>query len=313
MHRMNKKLSFAAACLMAVTSFSASSFAQTGLNWEGQTGALLTPFAYTANAPEKKLGKPEVAFHYLAGGPVIGNQMTLSVTEGIGKRFEAGFTSTFVAEGSNSINDETKLPGALFDSGYTTIHGKFTVIKENDYKTKWLPAIAVGATGRFNDSRVIGALAPGAELDALGVSRTNADFYVVATKLVPVKKVIILLNAGEKVTDGSLLGLAGNAGSAATLDQRWQGSWFAAAGFAFQGPAKSLIVLGSEALQEPHYLQALGNAATIPTTLSYFARIQPKGKPFNVDLALVQAAGKIAPGSDVEARARFGMGVTYRF
>lgn len=312
---MNKKLSFAAACLMAITAFSASSYAQTGLNWDGQTGALLTPFAYTAPSPEKKLGKPEVAFHFLAGGPVVGNQMTLSVTEGFGSRFEAGFTSNFDVEGSNSVNvDSPKLPGALFDGGYTTIHGKFTVIKENGYKTKWLPAIAIGATGRFNNDRVIGALAPGAELDAVGVSRTNADFYVVATKLVPVKKVIVLLNAGEKVTDGVLLGMAGNAGMKnAGAEQRWQGSWFAAAGFAFQGPAKSLIVLGSEALQEPHYLQALGGAATMPTTLSYFARIQPKGKPFNVDLAVVQAAGKINPEADVEARARFGMGISYRF
>ncbi|MDR3764517.1 MAG: DUF3034 family protein [Acidobacteriota bacterium] len=312
---MTKKLSVAVFSLVAVMFFTASSFAQTGLNWDGQTGALLTPFAYTAPSPAKKLGNPEIAFHYLAGGPVVGNQMTLSATEGFGKRFEAGFTTTFDAEGSNSVNVASpKLPGALFDGGFTTIHGKYTLINENSYKTKWVPAIAVGATGRFNDSRVIGAAIPGEYLDYDGVSRTNADFYVVATKLVPVKKVIILLNAGEKVTDGVLLGLAGNAGNkVASADQRWQGNWFAAAGIAFQGPAKSLIVLGSEALQEPHYLQLLGGGATIPTTLSYFARIQPKGKPFNIDVALVQAAGKINPDADVQARARFGMGASYRF
>jgi len=299
--------------IFAVAVISQNLFAQ-GLNWEGQTGALITPFAYTASSGAKTFGNPEVAFHYLAGGPAIGNQFTFSATEGIAKRFEAGFTTTFDAEGSNSINGPApKLPGAFFDGSYTTLHGKFTLVKENDYKTKWLPAIAIGATGRFGDGRIISAEASNLEIEHLGISRTNGDFYVVATKMVPVKKITLVLNAGEKVTNGVLMGLAGNAGSYNQLHQRWQGNWFAAAGFAFKGPAKSTIILGSEALQEPHYLEAVGGDATIPTTLSYFARIQPKGKPLDVDFALVQAAGKINPDVDVSARARFGMGVSYHF
>ena len=64
-----KKLSLAFS-LFVITVFSQTSFAQ-GLNWDGQTGALITPFAYTASTPAHKFGKPEVAFHYLNGGEVI--------------------------------------------------------------------------------------------------------------------------------------------------------------------------------------------------------------------------------------------------
>ncbi len=67
---------------LLITVFSQSSFAQ-GLNWEGQTGAVITPFAYTAATPASKLGKPEVSFHYLNSGNVIGNDYQFSITEGI--------------------------------------------------------------------------------------------------------------------------------------------------------------------------------------------------------------------------------------
>jgi len=42
------------------------------LNWEGQTGAFITPFAYTSPSPAGGLGRPAVAFHYLDGGNVLG-------------------------------------------------------------------------------------------------------------------------------------------------------------------------------------------------------------------------------------------------
>jgi len=46
MHMNTRKL-WIALILFAATLFPQTLFAQ-GLNWEGQTGALLTPFAYTA-------------------------------------------------------------------------------------------------------------------------------------------------------------------------------------------------------------------------------------------------------------------------
>lgn len=294
-----KKLSIAFA-LFAITTFSQSVFAQ-GLNWEGQTGAVITPFAYTAATPANKFGKPEVSFHYMNSGNVIGNDYQFSITEGICKRFEVGFTQSFSSAGDSPLS-------SAFANGYTGLHGKLTFINENAFKTKWVPAIAIGAMGRFGAERV--------SYIAGGPTDKNADFYVVATKTVTqVKGLPFVLSFGEKVTNASILGIAGNAGNGISADQRWQGRLFGAAAFVVKGPSKSTLILGSEALQEPKYIQGLGNAATIPTSLDYFVRIVPhlEGSPLQIDLAVVQAAGTIAPGVDLNARARFAMGTSYHF
>jgi hypothetical protein len=298
-----KKLSIAFA-LFAITAFSQSVFAQ-GLNWEGQTGAVITPFAYTAASPASKLGKPEVSFHYMNSGNVIGNDYQFSVTEGVCKHFEVGFTQSFSSAGNSPLT-------GLFANGYTGIHGKLTVVNENAFKTKWMPAIAVGTIGRFGGERVSYAIT--------GRTDTNADFYVVATKTVTqVKGLPFVLNFGEKVTNASIMGVAGNAGNGISADQRWQGRLFGAAAFVVKGPSKSTLILGSEVAEQPKYVQGLngflGEKATIPTSMTYFVRIVPhlEGSPLQVDLAVVQAAGTIAPGVDLNARARFAMGTSYHF
>jgi hypothetical protein len=310
---MNNKKLIVAFTFVMVALFAQSAFAQLGLNWEGQTGALLTPFAYTVGAPDNKLGKPELAIHWLNGGDVLGNTVQLSATEGFGKRFEAGFTATL-----QSVGGSSQLGGELpyfFQSGFTTLHGKYTIVKENSGKTKWVPAIAVGAVGRFGDNRLFaGEVGP---ISESVWSKTNGDFYVAATKLVKMKKTILLINAGEKVTNASIMGLGGAAGTAYTTNQRYQGNWFTAVGLAFTGPAKSLLVVGVEAVQQPHYIQLLNYETNdynnIPTTISYFLRIQPKGKPFNIDLAGVHVGGGISQEVNLNANSRFGMGVTYHF
>ena len=125
-----KKLSIAFA-LFAITAFSQTVFAQ-GLNWEGQTGAVITPFAYTAATPADKLGKPEVSFHYMNSGNVIGNDYQFSITEGICKRFEVGFTQSFSSAGRVGVNGSGNYPPSyLFSNGYSALHGKLTVIPEN--------------------------------------------------------------------------------------------------------------------------------------------------------------------------------------
>ena len=119
---MQKKLCIAFV-LFVIAAFSQTLFAQ-GLNWEGQNGAVITPFAYTASAA--KIGKPEVSFHYLNAGPVVGNDYQFSITEGLYKRVEVGFTESFSSAGSQSAG--------LFSNGYTSLHGKVTVIPENALK-----------------------------------------------------------------------------------------------------------------------------------------------------------------------------------
>jgi hypothetical protein len=332
--------------VLTVTLLTQASFAQ-GLNWDGQTGALLTPFAYTASSGKGFLGKPEVSYHFLDTGDVIGYDSQFSVTEGIAKRFEIGFTQSASALGSTEANGV--VPGQplhvtpnsagglyiepasrLFSNGYTAIHGKFTVIPENFGKNNWVPAIAVGAIGRFGGQRLSWVLS--GDSATMGKTQKNGDVYIVATKTVTqFKKLPFVLNLGEKVTDASVLGIVGNAGNRNGVGDRWQGCLFGAAAFVVKGPAKSLLVVGSEVVQEPKYVQGLnsyvngtlgttGVTANIPTSLSYFVRIVPhlEGGPLQVDLAVAQAAGKIVniptvAQLDVKARAQFGMGISYHF
>jgi hypothetical protein len=65
--------------------YAVSAFAQ-GLNWEGQTGAFVAPFACTSASSAGHFGLPQLAFHYLDGGSVAGNDFQVSVTESLLKR-----------------------------------------------------------------------------------------------------------------------------------------------------------------------------------------------------------------------------------
>ncbi len=73
-----------------------------GLNWEGQTGAFITPFAYTMASPANGVARPQVSFHYLDTGNVIGGYMQTSVTTGMFKRVEFGYTRTSSAGGNHT-------------------------------------------------------------------------------------------------------------------------------------------------------------------------------------------------------------------
>jgi hypothetical protein len=261
------------------------------LNWEGQTGAFVTPFAYTSGSPANSLGHPQVAFHFLNGGSVVGNDFQLSITEGLLKRVEVGYTRALQASGNNKL-------APLFDGGFNIFHGKVNFVNENAGKHKWVPALAAGFVARTQVRRVGGVLST--------KDTNNGDIYLAGTKVVPVKHLPILINAGVKGTNASLLGIAGNAPD-------WQARGFGALAFILSGPAKSKIALGSEIAQQPRYIKDLPQA-TLPTTLTYFARLIPSSEhPFNLDFGVAQAAGKVLPGADVAARARFAFGTSYRF
>jgi hypothetical protein len=266
-----------------------SAFAQ--LNWEGQTGAFVTPFAYTSTSPAKGLGRPQVAFHYLNGGQVVGNDFQVSITEGLLKRVEVGYTRALQASGDATL-------ASLFNGGFNIFHGKVNFVSENAGKKKWVPALAAGFVARTQVRRVGGVLST--------KDTSNGDVYLVGTKLLPVKHVPILISAGVKGTNASLLGISGNSPD-------WQARGFGAVAFIVSGPAKSKIALGSEVAQQPHYIKDLPGS-TLPTTLTYFARFIPSAEhPFNLDFGVAQAAGKVLPGADVAARARFAFGASYRF
>ncbi len=284
--------------LLLVLSFAARTGQAQSLGYEGPTGVFVTPLAYTSASPAKGLGEPSVSYHFLAGGPVIGDFQTVSITEGFAKRFEVGYTSETHAERGNDH------PGLsdLWTSGFNIVHGKVTILDENHGKNPAVPAIAVGGILRTNVHNVGGV--------EDSTYTTNGDLYVVATKIVTqTKKVPLLLSAGVRGTNASLWGLGGNAPD-------FSARAFGALGFVFTGPGKSTIILGSEIAQQPQQLKFLKGAAAfdIPTSEVYAARIVPLAKrKLNVDVGVLQAAGRIAPGVDLKARARVAFAISYGF
>jgi len=261
------------------------------LNWEGQTGVFVTPLAYTAASSKDSFGKPIVAFHFLNGGKVLGNFYQASLTVGALGRTEFGYTRDLHSQGSTAGLSN------LWGTGFNSFHGKVNFLSENFDKQKWVPAISAGFVARTQVDNVGGWI--------LGRRTNNADFYVVASKTITqTKKVPIVLNAGYKVTNASVLGLAGNAPA-------YRGRAFGAAAFVLKGPAKSTLIFGSELLQEPRDVQSLPGAI-VPTTITYAARIVPLAeKKFNVDFGVAQAAGQIMPGVNLFARHQFALGISY--
>jgi hypothetical protein len=261
------------------------------LNWEGQTGIFVTPLAYTAPSKKKGIGKPVVAYHFLNGGKVLGGFHQASVTAGLFGRAEFGYTRTFHEQGS------TPTLSYLWGNGFDTFHGKVNLLAENFDKQSWVPAVSVGFVARTQVRNVGGWIN--------GANTSNGDFYAVASKTVTqVKQLPLVFNAGYKVTNASVLGLAGNAPA-------YRGRAFGAAAFVLKGPWKSSVILGSEILQEPRDVQALPGAI-VPTTLTYAVRVVPLAeKKFNVDFGVAQAAGQILPGVSLYARHQFALGISY--
>jgi hypothetical protein len=291
---------FAVLLLLLSLSFATAAQAQS-LGYEGPTGIFVTPLAATAASPANGAGHPVIAYHVLAGGPVIGTWNTVSITEGFAKRFEVGYTREDHAAGN------TAGLSPLWTDGLNIFHGKANLVPENAGKTKWVPAISVGGIVRTNDSNVFDG--------ANGQSKTNGDIYVVATKVVTQieKKVPILLNAGVRGTNSSLWGLGGNAPD-------FSAQAFGAVAFVFTGPGKSAIILASEAAQQPQTIKTTSASGVssgvfdIPTSIDYAVRVVPSPKhKLNIDFGILQAAGRIAPGADLKARARAAFGISYGF
>ncbi len=309
-----------AAGLLAGTQAKAQS-----LGWEGPTGVFVTPLASTAASPANGLGRPVVAYHFLNGGEVIGNYSTISITEGVAKRFEFGYTAEVHAGGEDKTNAADLSP--LWTGTMSIVHGKANVIAENAGHTKWVPAISVGAIGRFNDNNVGDGKNSEALHAALSITNgtqtsTNADFYLVGTKVVTqwTKKVPWLLSAGVRGTNASLWGLGGNAPD-------YSARAFGALAWVFPGPKKSAIILASEVAQQPqHVLVTLTNGTKagvldIPTSEVYAVRVVPHTKAkWNVDFGVLQAAGNVGASPtlpavpvNLKARARVAFAVSYGF
>lgn len=298
---MSFKSVWSSLALLAVVSFAASSAQAQNLSFEGPTGILVTPLASVSPSPATGIGRPAIAYHILVGGPVLGVFNTVSITEGFAKRFEAGYSRE-----DHSAGHTTGL-SPLWTNGLNIFHGKANLVPENAFKTKWIPAISVGGILRTNDSNVFNG--------TYGQTKTNGDIYLVGTKVITQisKKVPIILNGGVRGTNSSLWGLGGNSPD-------FVASGFGAVGFVITGPGKSTIILASEAIQQPRTIKTTNKFGVssgvfdIPPTVDYAVRVIPSPKhKINLDFGILQAAGRIAPGVDLQARTTEAIGVSYGF
>ncbi len=274
--------------VVVLTLAMAPAFAQS-LNWYGQTGALSTPLAYVTASPANSIGAPTVAFHMSNAGDVLGFQSQFSITAGAFQRMEFGF--------SHTLSSENNLGGGLFQNDFFSFHVKVNLLRENFHK-KLLPAISVGFIEQPDIRRAA---------DVTTQENSNAaTVYVVATKTITsIPQLPIVLSGGVKGTNAVLFGLGGVA-------RNYEARGFGTAGIVVKTPFKTKAIIGAEADQQPTELKNLPGVS-IPTELTYFVRVLPMPeKPINIDFAVAQFAGKVAPGLDLQARSQFCFAVSYR-
>ena len=267
-----------------------TSVAAAQLNWEGQTGGLITPFAYTSSS-SMRISRPQLALHYLSGGRVLGNDFQISITAGFLKIAEGGFTRTFNVLGSDEL-------APLFANGFNAAHIKFRVMPENAWHTSFVPALAAGAVVRTQVRRVTEVT----ERE----NTTATDFFLVGTKTITNLRVPIVLNLGAKLTNSSLFGIAANSPG-------WEFKPFGSLFLTLRAPRHSRLTLGAEFASQPRQLKEVPGTV-VPTSLSYLARWQPGDDiPLTLELGLVQLGGDLGAGFDIEARHQVVLGVNYHF
>ena len=260
------------------------------LNWEGQTGGLITPFAYNSSS-SMGISRPELAFHYLHGGGLLGNDFQISITAGFLRIAEAGFTRTFNVMG----NDEL---APLFANGFNAGHIKFRLMPENAWHTSFLPAIAAGAIVRTQVRRVTEVT----ERE----NTTATDFFLVGTKTLADIKVPLVLNFGAKLTNASILGIAANSPG-------WEIKPFGGVFLTFKAPRHSRLMLGAEFASQPRQMKEVPGVV-VPTSLAYVARWTPAAdRPLTLELGMMQLGNNLGSGMDMEARHQVVIGINYHF
>jgi hypothetical protein len=221
----------------------------------------------------------------------------------------------------------------LWNSGINIVHFKANITPAPLAK---VAVFSVGTIVRTNDqigvniNNLAATLITNAGIKPVLAAQktTNADVYLVATKIITqTKPVPILLNAGIRGTNASLWGLGGNSPG-------FEGKLFGAAAFVFTGPAKSTIILASEVSEQPQHISSATATATlgsskaatlfdIPTSEVYAVRLVPFAKrKLNVDVGVLHAGGNIdnpllhtlAGGHvNLDMRARVAFAVSYGF
>jgi hypothetical protein len=301
---------FAALALLAAFLFATPAAQAQSLGYEGPTGVFVTPLALVAASPAKGVGVPSVGYHFLAGGPVIGDFSTVNTTVGFAKRFEIGYTREIHNEDGGSKAALAPALTPIWNSGLDIVHFKANITPS--FLSK-VGVFSVGGIYRSGDqigthiNNLAGALiaadyAAGDKIKPVYANQktANGDIYLVGTKVITQvsKKLPILVTAGLRGTNASLWGLGGNAPG-------FEGKVFGSTAFVITGPGKSTIIPAFEIAEQPQHISSATATATlgsakaatlfdIPTTEVYAVRIVPFAKiKLNIDAGVLHAGGYI--------------------
>ena len=343
---------WAALALFAALPFAAHT-AQAQLSYEGPTGILITPLAYVSPSPAWGAGHAFVGYHFLDGGPQLGQFSTASVTFGFAKRFEAGYTGEIHAGGNTGALDGNVVNlSSLWKNDFSIVHGKANIIPENFMGLKFVPAISVGGIYRFNDKDVFNGGADEPLSSVLYVYKNdwhlentrNGDGYIVASKTIRqvYKKLPILLSGGVRATDAELWGIGGNASCFKTRG-------FGSVALVYTLPwYKITVIPAAEFSQQPKRVAYGGHDANlydpisnpygwdgpghntltaldVPSSQAYAVRIVPLPKyKLNLDAAVTHLGDNVGsiPANNglgvlipvrIDAKARVAFGISYGF
>jgi len=172
---------------------------------EGEGGIALNPVAYTANSGsdlfEKKAGdldfaisKPQIGTWYVGLEDTNINWGSWSIAETFFKRIETSYGYEHVRTSAARIHKHN-------------IGLKSALLNENFYNLLFLPAVSAGIILKNTSDT------------PRGIRSTGADYYLVATKMIPQLPRPILLSGGVLLTQGRVNGILG-------FDDHWDAVGF---------------------------------------------------------------------------------------
>lgn len=185
------------------------------LTLDGVGGVVITPIAYLVNpgAEGTQVGLPSIGATYVNARQK--NVESFGFTETFFRRVELGYNASRFGTGSlrSDVLTEAGANIGRDDVWLHSLNARVNLIRENDFGTKYLPAITVGVHGKINDgiSEINDNL--GGLLSSKGYSRDyGVEFTVTASKAFDVYGHPLILSIGGRATDASNLGYTGYSG-----------------------------------------------------------------------------------------------------
>ena len=182
-------------------------------NIEGSGGVLTTLSAYIVNPPRngESVGRPAIGQGFISLGN--GRYLTpTTLTWSPVSRVELGYGFDWFDLGNlpGQVKSATgvSIPNSVFLNNF---NARVQLIKENDFGTKWLPAITFGTDYKINSRISTINHDLGGALTKIGISgNQGVDFTLYASKLLTViPNHPVLIDVGARETRGQELGLLG--------------------------------------------------------------------------------------------------------